>query len=104
MALASGFTAWILCFLLAVMIGVCVLEWFLSKKEPWWMGLLLPALFFLIGTIPVLNLMEGTSAGQILITFVIGNMPTLVLCLIYVMNRQKQKKNRELEEMKIRDL
>lgn len=93
-----------LCFFLGIIIGVCILEWFLSRKEPWWLGLLLPVLFFLLGTIPVLNLLAGTSAGKILITFLIGNIPTWILLLIYVVNRQKLRKNRELEEMKIRDL
>lgn len=104
MAFSAGLTIFILCFLLAVMIGICILEWFLSRKEPWWLGLLLPVLFFLLGTIPVLNLLVGTSAGKILITFLIGNIPTWILLLIYVVNRQKLRKDRELEEMKIRDL
>lgn len=104
MLFSDGLLIFMLCFLLAVMIGICVLEWFLSKREPWWLGLLLPVLFFLLGTIPVLNLVVRTSAGQVLLTFFLGNIPTWILLLIYMVNRQKLKKNRELEEMKIRDL
>ncbi|MGN0136568.1 hypothetical protein [Anaerotignum sp.] len=104
MAFSSGAITFMLCFLLAVMIGICVLEWFLSKREPWWLGLLLPLLFFLLGTIPMLNLLEETSAGEVLLTFILGNIPTWILLLIYILNRQNLKKNRELEQMKIKDL
>ena len=104
MLFSDGLIIFMLCFLLAVMIGICVLEWFLSKKEPWWLGLLLPVLFFLMGTIPVLNLIAGPSVGQVLLTFFLGNVPTWILLSIYVVNRQKLKKNQELEEMKIKDL
>lgn len=104
MLFSDGLIIFMLCFLLAVMIGICVLEWFLSKKEPWWLGLLLPVLFFLMGTIPVLNLVIRTYVGQVLLTFFLGNIPTWILLLIYVAGRQKLRKNRELEEMKIRDL
>ncbi len=104
MAFSDGRIIFVLCFFLAVLVGICVLEWFLAKREQWWLGLLLPVLFFLLGTIPVLNLIAGPSVGQVLIIFVIGNMPTWILLLIYVAGRQKLRKNRELEEMKIKDL
>lgn len=104
MLFSDGLIIFMLCFLLAVMIGICVLEWFLSKKEPWWLGLLLPVLFFLMGTIPVLNLVVRISVGQVLLTFFLGNIPTWILLLIYAGTRRNLKKNRELEEMKIKDL
>lgn len=90
--------------------GVIVLQVFLSKKENKWPGLVLPIIAFLFGLLYPLNMIapsEGVNAGfifQMILVWLLGNIPTIVLLTIYFACRGKQRRNKQLDKMNIQDL
>jgi len=90
--------------------GVIVLQVFLSKKESKWPGLVLPIIAFLFGLLYPLNMIapsEGVNAGfifQMILVWLLGNIPTIVLLTIYFACRGKQRRNKQLDKMNIQDL
>lgn len=101
-------------FLVLIIAGIVWLQVFLSKKENKWLGLLLPLMCVLISLSAALGLayfapVESTqSNGSMIFTavyvFVLFNIPTAILIAIYAGNRNKRKKNSEIEIMRIKDL
>ena len=95
---------------LAFLTGVVLLQIYLSKKENKWPGLVLPILAFLFSLLYPLNMvapLEGVTAGfimQMLLAWLIGNIPTLVLLAIYFGCREKHCRNKQLNKMSIQDL
>lgn len=98
-----------LVFLLFI-VGVIVLQVFLSKRENKWPGLVLPIISFLFGLLYPLNMAaptEGLTAGfivQMILIWLLGNIPTIVFLAIYFGCRQKQRRNKQLDKMNIQDL
>ena len=98
--------------ILAVLViaGIVCLQIFLSKRESRWPGLVLPVLAFLFGLLYPLNMIapdEGTTVSfiiQMLIVWLIGNIPTIILLAIYYGCRGKQRRNKQLDKMNIQDL
>lgn len=98
--------------ILAVLViaGIVCLQIFLSKRESKWPGLVLPILAFLFGLLYPLNMIapdEGVTVSfiiQMLIVWVMGNIPTIILLAIYFGCRGKQRRNKQLEKMNIQDL
>lgn len=111
--------------LLVIIIGIAVLQTFMSKKQNKWLGLILPAVTVFFSIISVLGLVAYTTtltaqSGKtilsvvqipkvsILLTalyvFVLYNIPTVILLGIYYACREKIKKNRELKKMSVQDL
>ena len=90
--------------------GVIVLQVFLSKKESKWPGLVLPIIAFLFGLLYPLNMIapsEGVNAGfifQMILVWLLGNIPTIVLLTLYFACRGKQRRNKQLDKMNIQDL
>lgn len=90
--------------------GVIVLQVFLSKKENKWPGLVLPIIAFLFGLLYPLNMIapsEGVNASfifQMILVWLLGNIPTIVLLAIYFACRGKQRRNKQLDKMNIQDL
>ena len=90
--------------------GVIVLQVFLSKRESKWPGLVLPLIAFLFGLLYPLNMVapsEGVTVGfifQMILVWLLGNIPTIVLLAIYWSCRSKQRRNKQLEKMNIQDL
>lgn len=90
--------------------GVIVLQVFLSKRENKWPGLVLPIIAFLFGLLYPLNMMapsEGANASfifQMILVWLLGNIPTIVLLTIYFACRGKQRRNNQLDKMNIQDL
>lgn len=90
--------------------GVIVLQIFLSKRESKWPGLVLPLIAFLFGLLYPLNMVapsEGVTVGfifQMILVWLLGNIPTIVLMAIYWSCRGKQRRNKQLEKMNIQDL
>ena len=90
--------------------GVIVLQVFLSKRESKWPGLVLPLIAFLFGLLYPLNMVapsEGVTVGfifQMILVWLLGNIPTIVLMAIYWSCRGKQRRNKQLEKMNIQDL
>lgn len=119
-------------FLLAAA-AIIWLQLFLSKREGKWLGLALPGISFLVSLLMVISivayanigivsrsisedgaivsheLVDTTSdfdgvVGQVIVTFLWCNIPTIVLIAIYGACRDKRKRRLEMEKMQIQDL
>ena len=97
----------VLLFTLVILVGVILLQIYLSKKESKWPGLVLPIISFLVSFIYPLN-MAIPSVGGFIFALVLGwliaNIPTIVLLTIYFACRGKQRRNKQLDKMNIQDL
>lgn len=95
---------------LILLVGVILLQIFLSKRESKWPGLVLPILCFLYGLLYPLNMMapsDGISAGfvvQLIAVWLLGNIPTIVLLIIYFACREKFRRSKQMDKMNIQDL
>ena len=95
---------------LLIIVGIILLQVFLSKRESKWPGLVLPIIAFLFGLLYPLNMVapsEGATAGfilQMIFVWVLGNIPTIVFLAIYFGCRGKQRRNKQLDKMNIQDL
>ena len=95
---------------LLIIVGIILLQVFLSKRESKWPGLVLPIITFLFGLLYPLNMAvpsEGATAGflfQMIFVWVLGNIPTIVFLAIYFGCRGKQRRNKQLDKMNIQDL
>ena len=62
-------------------VGIC-LQIFLSWRESWWPGLILPGIFFLHSLLLLFNLSATGDAAERMttafITFLLGNLPTIL--------------------------
>ena len=102
--MAMGFRTII--FLLALLVGVPLLQIFLSRRESKWPGLILPLLTFLYALVMALSAAAyngGIPWGPILASLLLGNIPTVILLAIYAACREKFHKRSELEKMQIKD-
>lgn len=90
--------------------GVIWLQIFLSKRENKWPGLVLPIISFLFGSFYPLNMMApsgGVNSGfifQMIMVWLLGNIPTIIFLAIYFGCRGKQRRNKQLDKMNIQDL
>lgn len=90
--------------------GVIALQIFLSKRESRWPGLVLPALELLVSFLYPLYMLApsgGVTGGfvlEMLLVWLMANIPTLVLLAIYFACREKQRRKKQLEKMNIQDL
>lgn len=95
---------------LAVLVGIVFLQIFLSKRESRWPGLILPIISFLVALLnPLLMAMppEGVTGSfvfQMIVVFLLANIPTVVLLGIYFGCREKLRRKKQLEKMNIQDL
>ena len=85
----------------AVLLGVIVLQWFLSRQKNKWLGLILPILACLNSLLMVLNVVKG---GNIAAVFLLSNIPTIILLVIYFSSREKFRKKKQIEKMNLQDL
>ena len=96
--------------LLVLPVGIVLLQIFLSRREGRWPGLVLPGISLLLSLLYPLNMAApagGVTAGfvvQLLVVWLLANIPTFVLLAIYFVCREKQRRNRQLEKMNIQDL
>jgi len=92
------------------LVGPILLQIFLSKSKNKWLGLILPAINFLLSIIAVLGMafFEKPSIAQIIMQatmlFLAWNIPTAILIAIYYLCREKFKKKKEIDKMNIQDL
>ena len=99
-----------LIFTLALLVGVILLQIYLSKRESKWPGLVLPIISFLFGLLYPLNMVapsEGATVGfivQMVMVWLLGNIPTIIFLAIYFGCREKKRRNKQLEKMNIQDL
>ena len=108
MAIATTVMWVTLLFLLAALVGGTFLQIFLSRRESRWPGLVLPLLTFLLSLLNVLNIADTGSVSEnvllVLVTVLIGNIPTLVLLAIYWAAREKRRIRAQMDKMNIDDL
>ena len=106
--LISWRTIIVLTFLVVLLVGSIVLQVFLSRRESPWPGLVLPGLSLLLSLIPLLNVavLPGSGAGNVLtallLVFLLYNIPTLVLLVIYFACRGKYRRRGETDKMTAR--
>lgn len=87
--------------MLALQVGLCLLK-------PLWPGLILPALclafsvFLALNTAATGSLLE--NAVTIALTFLLANVPTLILLLILLLCRKGRSSKKQLDKMNIQDL
>ena len=100
----------ILCVLIPLT-GVILLQIYLSKKENRMLGLILPCLFFVPSVVVTLGFLlfsVSTSVwgtlGFFLLLFIVCNIPTAVLLVIYYAIRGPRKNKKEIDKMNIQDL
>lgn len=93
---------------LVVTAGLIWLQIFLSRRPNRWLGLILPALSFLLSWLPIFGLMDTGDTWQnvlmITVTLLLSNISTVVLLIIYALVREKLKKKAQLDKMNIQDL
>ena len=108
MAIATTVMWVTLLFLLAALVGGIFLQIFLSRRESRWPGLVLPLLTFLLSLLNVLNIADTGSVSEnvllVLVTVLIGNIPTLVLLAIYLAAREKRRIRAQMDKINIDDL
>lgn len=93
--------------MLVLLVGVPVLQVFLSRRENQWLGLLLPMLTFLYSLVMVCSVTAyegGIPWGPILASLILGNIPTAVLLVIYFACREKFRRRSEVDKTRIEDL
>ena len=96
-----------LVFVLGLLVGIVLLQIFLSKREARWPGLILPLLTFLYSLLMACSAVAyegGIPWGAILASLVLGNIPTVILLAIYAAGRDRFRKRSELDKMSIDDL
>lgn len=89
-------------------IGMIVLQIFLSRTERRWPGLILPICTLLYALLVCMNVVRvGSLAETVLfmaLLFLLFNIPTYILLAIYFICRQRRKKRKMLDKMNIQDL
>lgn len=108
MAIASRFIIVSLIILLVFLVGIVLLQIFLSRRESRWPGLVLPLLTFLSALLLPLNVMDTGSVSEnillAVVTLLAGNIPTLVLLAIYWAAREKFRVRNQMEKMGKQDI
>ena len=93
---------------LAILAGIIVLQIFLSKKDSHWLGLILPIVSFLLSFLFPMGMLSTGDSGQDILLFLLalllGNIPTIILLVIYFACRESRRKKAQLDKMKIQDL
>jgi predicted permease len=99
-----------LLFFIIFLAGIIILQIFLSKRDNKWLGLILPVISIMFSVMGVLGLAvyenQSTVATifQLIMVFLLSNIPTIILLAVYFGCREKFKNNRELDKMNIEDL
>ena len=75
----------------AFLIGIVLLQIFLSRTERKWPGLVLPVISFLFGFLYPFNMSAGASIWQVFFVWLLGNIPTIIFLAIYFACRPKRK-------------
>lgn len=106
-----------------LLLGIIYLQLRLSRSENKYVGLVLPIIFFLLsfsvilsyagyyemvdGVVTEHTIVKNMNAGDyiaLIFSFLIANIPTIVLMAIYLGERSKISTRKAIEKMKIEDL
>lgn len=75
----------------AFLIGIVLLQIFLSRTERKWPRLILPVISFLFGFLYPFNMSAGTLIWHVFFVWLLGNIPTIIFLAIYFACRPKRK-------------
>ena len=92
---------------LAIFIGLIVLQIYLSLQKNKWFGLVLPILYLLFAAYASFgNMMYTGEIAPIIMAFILLSIPAIINFVIYLACRAKvkEKNNNELVKMNIQDL
>ena len=86
-----------------------LLQMYLSRLPKRWPGLVLPIIAFLLSLLYPLNMAgpggdRGALMAQLLLVWLIANVPTLILLAIYFGSRRRMGRSRERTKMDSQDL
>ena len=89
-----------------VLVMPFALQVIICKKSQGKIGLVLPVIAFIVSVIYTLNVAKiGENVNLVAVaTFILTNIFTLVLYIIYHVYRKRNIKNKEVEKVKLRDL
>ncbi|MDR0937377.1 MAG: hypothetical protein LBM98_11940 [Oscillospiraceae bacterium] len=92
-----------------LIVGGFFLQIFLSERESKWPGLVLPFIQFCVSLAAIMLTVtkpEGFENDIFvkIITFLLCNIPTVILLAIYAACREKQKARKRLDKMNAQDL
>ena len=103
-------TTIIFAFVIAFCVGMLALQAALARMESRWPGLVLPLITFLRSVLTPMG-MVGSAGGptadfvlQVLLMWLLSNIPTAVLLAIYFACRTRQRRKKQLEKKNIQDL
>lgn len=103
-------TTIIFAFVIAFCVGMLALQVALARMESRWPGLVLPLITFLRSVLTPIG-MVGSAGGptadfvlQVLLMWLLSNIPTAVLLAIYFACRTRQRRKKQLEKMNIQNL
>ncbi|MEG1547346.1 MAG: hypothetical protein RR232_08500 [Clostridia bacterium] len=96
--------------ILIICVGGVLLQIFLSKKENKILGLILPLITFLFSLLSIFSVavMDSMSAWDVFSmiagSFIVTNIPTIILLAIYFACKEKIRRKKQLDKMNIQDL
>ena len=95
--------------LLILMVAFILLQIYLSRSESRWPGLILPILSFLVSFLFIFFMVtppgeEAAFSISIVLTWLLFNIPTLILLGIYLVCQKRNEKNKQIKKMNIQDL
>ena len=89
-------------------VALCIIcQFYLTSKKKLEYGLILPAIFFVPSLVVLISyfISYGTFGFAVNFKiFLLQNIPTLILLLIYFYKMGEKKKKKEVDKMKINDL
>lgn len=100
-------TTIIFAFVIAFCVGMLALQAALARMESRWPGLVLPLITFLRSFLAPIGMVGGLTVGfvlQVLLMWLLSNIPTAVLLAIYFACRTRQRRKKQLDKMNIQDL
>lgn len=95
--------------IILLIVGAVLLEMYLARKPGRWPGLVLPILSFLTSLLYPLNMVNlggdtATLIAQILLVWLLANIPTAILLAIYFAARRRIGRSRAQDKMRAQDL
>ncbi len=110
MAFTASDIFMVLLILILLIVVPLLLQYFLSTRKNKWFGLVLPGIFVLYSILMMLQVTIFSFDSvmdvfvQMMAVFLVSNIPTLILVVVYAACRSKLETKEELENMQINDL
>jgi len=95
---------------LLLIIGIFVFQFYLSRCKSKWPGLVIPILCFILSILYPLNFAAPdygvgfVTILTLLLIWLIGNIPTIIMLAIYFAAREKSKRRKQIDKIDIQNL